>query len=189
MMKTRVLILGVILPAIFVAALCSAVSSAPNNPVNPCALLTRADVEALLNETVSDGETGKTAMPQGVSCKYSYKKKGAVYGVTVRICTTEGLRQEGFYSSAKDVFMRQKKARTASPDTARKVRVLQALGDEAFWNGFDLWILKGDHFINIIVHSFLAGTFKNSEAMEKARYDQDLALSEKVAGKVLPRIK
>jgi hypothetical protein len=188
MMKTRILTGSLALPVILLAGFCFSASAA-SSPVDPCALLTKADVEALVNETVSDGQIEKTSTPQGASCKYSYKKKGAAYGVKVKVSATDALKQEGFFSSAKDVFARQKKARMASEDTAKKVKVIPALGDDAFWNGFDLWILKGDYCINIAAHSYLAGTFKNSEAMEKARYDQDLAFSQKVAGKVLPRIR
>lgn len=156
--------------------------------LNPCDLFTKADAEALFKETISEGQAATTSMPAGVSCKYVYKKGGS-YGVTLKVSTRDALKQEGIYDSPKDVFSRQKKARMASESTAKKVKVIPGLGDDAFWNGFDLWILKGDYFINIIPSSYLAGTFKNSEAMEKARYDQDLALSQKVATTVLQKIK
>lgn len=157
--------------------------------LNPCNLFTKADAEALFKETVSEGQAAATSMPAGVSCKYVYKKKGGSYGVTIKVSERDALKQEGMYDSPKDLFSRQKKARMASESTAKKVKVIPGLGDDAFWNGFDLWILKGDYFIKIITSSYLAGTFKNTEEMEKARYDQDLALSQKVATAVLQRIK
>ncbi len=156
---------------------------------NPCDLFTKAEAETLFKEAVSDGQTGKSAMPALSTCKYSSMKKGVAYGVTIKIATTDALRQEGFYSSAKDVFTRQKKARMSSEDTAKQVKVVRGLGDDAFWNGHDLWIVRGDYFVNIVANSFLEGSFKSTEAMQKARYEQDLDLSCKVAEKVVKKIK
>lgn len=157
--------------------------------LNPCALFTKGEAEALFKEAVSEGEKGKTMMPAGVSCKYSYQKKGAYYSLTIKVATAETLKPEGLFDSPKDYFLRQKKARLASEQTAKKFKMLSGLGEEAFWSGYDLLILRGPYFINIAVHSYLGGTFKNKEAMEKARIDQDLALAQKVAEKVLPRIR
>lgn len=173
---------------VLLAAVLSGALAESRGAPNPCELFTKAEAEALFKEPVSDGQTGKGTMPATSTCKYSYRKKGATYGVTIKIATTDGLRQEGFYGSAKDVFARQKKARMASENT-KKVKAVQGLGDDAFWNGYDLWIVRGDCFINIVVGSALEGSFKNTEAMEKAREDQDLDLARKVAEKVVKRIK
>ena len=128
-------------------------------------------------------------MPAAVSCRYSFRKKGADYGVTLKVSTLETIKQEGIYDSPKDYFTRQKRARLASDITAKKFKVMPGLGDDAFWNGLALWIIKDNYCINIVVNSYLKGSFDNSEAMEKARNDQDLALARRVAEKVLPRIK
>ncbi len=173
---------------LFTAVFSSAVAQVKGAP-NPCELFTKAEAQALFKEAVSDGQTGKSAMPAANTCKYSFKKKGATYGVVIKVATTDALRQEGFYSSAKDVFARQKKARMSSEDTAKKVRVIQGLGDDAFWNGYDLWIVKGDYFINVAANSFLEGSFKNTEAMQKARYEQDLEFSRKAAEKIIQKIR
>jgi hypothetical protein len=156
---------------------------------NVCELLTRAEAQGILNESVSDGQSGKGSMPAVSTCKYSYSKKGATYGVTLKVATSDALKQEGFYASARDVFTRQKKARMSSEQTAKRLKVLPGLGDDAFWNGHDLWIVKGEYFINIVSSSFLGGAYKSSEEMEKARADQDEALARKLAEKVLPRLK
>ncbi len=179
-----------LLPAVIVAMLASVVIVAePAGAMNACDLLTKADAEGVLNETLSAGQPGKTSMPAADTCKYTYKKKGATYGVTLKVAATGALKQEGFYSSAQDVFSRQKKARMASTDTAKKTQVIPGLGDDAFWNGYDLWIVKGPYFVNIISSSFLPGTYPNTAAMEKARYDQDLSIARKIADKVLPKLK
>ncbi len=167
----------------------AAAPAAANDGVSACDLLTKAEAEGLLRESLSDGQPGKTSMPAADTCKYTYKKKGATYGVTLKVATTATLKQENFYNSAQDVFSRQKKARMASPDTAQKMRVIPGLGDDAFWNGYDLWIVKGPYFVNVISSSFLAGSFPSTAAMEKARYDQDLLIARKIAEKVLPKLK
>jgi hypothetical protein len=171
------------------AILVAAAPACAKEGAGACDLLTKAEAESLLRETLSDGRPGKTSMPAADTCKYTYKKKGATYGVTLKVATTTALKQENFYSSAQDVFSRQKKARMASADTAKKMQVIPGLGDDAFWNGYDLWILKGPYFVNIISSSFLPGSYPNTAAMEKARYDQDLLITRKIAEKVLPKLK
>ena len=159
-------------------------------PIMPCELFNRADAAGeLFKETVSEGTFCKTSFPAGESCRYLYRKKGGSYGVTVKISTTAVLRQEGIFDSAADAFARQKKALSSSDYGSKKLREVPNLGDAAFWNGSDLWVLKGDCLMIISVNSFLAGSFKNREAMDKARNEQDLALSRKVAAKALSRMK
>ncbi|MGC1404214.1 MAG: hypothetical protein WA974_14950 [Thermodesulfobacteriota bacterium] len=187
MMKTKKLICGLVVPLI--ALVSSMVFGQPKGGLLPCDLFTKAEAEALFKVAVSEGQTEKTSMPAGMSCQYSFRKKGATYGVTLKVSTLEAIKQEGIYDSPKDYFSRQKRARLASDMTAKKLKMIPGLGDDAFWNGFALSIIKGHYCINIVVNSFLRGSFQNSGALEKARYDQDLALAQKVAEKVLPRIK
>lgn len=159
------------------------------NILSPCELFNRADAEDLFKEPVSEGKFRKTSFPAGESCQYVYKKKGDAYGVTLKVATTAALRQEGMFKSASDAFTRQKNALASSGYGKQKLMGLQNLGDGAFWNGHDLWVLKGDCRMIITVNSFLPGAFKNREAMDRARNDQDLNLSRKVATKALSRMK
>ncbi len=179
----------VIFAVMFVAIIFSPAPAGAAGAVNPCDLFTKAEAEAFLKEIISSERSDKTAAPAGNSCTYFYKKKGGTYSVKLKISSTEEIKKEGMFSSAKDVFTRQKKARLANENTAKQLKVITGLGDDAFWNGYDLWIVKGDHLVNIHVSSYLGGSFKNREAMDKARADQDLDQSRKVAEKVLPKIK
>jgi len=77
----------------------------------------------------------------------------------------------------------------AKADTAQKMRSLGGLGDEAFWNGYDLWIVKGGYLLTILVQDQLAGSFKSREAMDKARAEQDFNLSQRAASVILLKIK
>jgi hypothetical protein len=63
------------------------------------------------------------------------------------------------------------------------------LGDDAFWNGSDLWVLRGDFLVVVTAHSVLEDSFKDMTAARKAREEQDLTLSQKAAQTLLPRLK
>jgi hypothetical protein len=154
-----------------------------------CGLYTRADAEGLFSQTVSDGISRPTMFPAGESCRYSFTAKGDSYGITVRISTSAAIREEGINDSAADVMTRQKKARQAGGHAAETFRPVPGLGDDAFWNGSDLWVLQGDTLLIVTVHSVLEGSFKDMTAARKAREDQGLALSQKAAQTVLPRLK
>jgi hypothetical protein len=154
-----------------------------------CGLYTRADAEGLFSQTVSDGVARTTMFPAGESCRYSFTAKGDSYGITVRISTSAAIREEGINDSAADVMTRQKKARQAGGHAAETFRPVPGLGDDAFWNGSDLWVLQGDTLLIVTVHSVLEGSFKDMTAARKAREDQGLALSQKAAQTVLPRLK
>lgn len=160
---------------------------AGTNP-DTCGLFTRADAEGLFGQTVSDGISRTTTFPAGESCRYSFTEKGDSYGFTVKISTTEAISKEGINDSAADLMARQKKARKTGY-AAKTFRSVQGLGDDAFWNGNDLWVLAGDTLVIISVHSVLAGSFKDISSARTAREEQDLSLSKKVAQTLLPRLK
>jgi hypothetical protein len=68
------------------------------------------------------------------------------------------------------------------------MKSMGGIGDEAFWNGYDLWIVRGDYVLVILAHPNLPGQFKNREAMDKARESLDLNYSQKAATMVLSKI-
>ena len=130
----------------------------------------------------------KTSFPAGAICRYTFTKNGASYSLKLRISDDAAIKEEGIQESAADVIARQKKARRNSANAAKNFREIPDLGDEAFWGGTDLWLLKGETLFIISVNTPLAGSFQNMEAMNKARSDQDLDLSLKVAETVLSRL-
>lgn len=156
---------------------------------NPCDLYTKADAEALFREKVSDGIVKKTAAPAGESCRYTFKKKGGTFGVTIKTATTPVIKQEGIFDSAKDIMARQKKARSSSEHAAKKFKAILGLGEDAFWSGTDLWVVKGETLAVITVHSVLEGGFKNRDALDAAHNEQNLTLSRKVAEVAISRVK
>ena len=157
--------------------------------VDACSVFNKADAEALFNEKVTSQKAQKVSAPAGNMCTYFFKVKGSTYSVKLKISSSEEIKAEGIFMSARDVFDRQKKARMASADTSKKMRNIPALGDEAFWNGYDLWIVKANYVFVILAHPHLPGSFKSSETMEKAREQQDLNYSQKMAMTVLTKMK
>lgn len=179
-----------LLPAIaFAAAFCFSMTSArAEGSSRPCELYTQEDAEALFNEKVSAGVMRETMLPAGESCRYTFRKHGSVFGVTVKVSTTRAIREEGIHDSAEDVFHRQVNARKSSAHAAKKCRQVQGLSDDAFWEGTSLYVLKGDILVMVTVHSVLEGSFTNREAMDAAHEKQNLGLSQEVAETVLSRL-
>lgn len=185
MKKCSFLFHAVLLMAVMFVPLTDAAAGA----LDPCDVFTKAEAEAFLKEAISSQRSDKAAAPAGSVCTYFYKKKGGTYSLKLKLSSTEEIKKEGIFKSAKDYFERQKKARTASAYASKKLKPVPGLGDDAFWSGNDLWIVKGDYLVIVLVHSELKGSFKNMDAMDKARAEQDLDQSRKLAGKVLPKIK
>lgn len=173
----------------FFVCVLSAAAAHAAGPVAACSVFTKADAEVLFNEKVTSQKAGKVSAPAGNMCTYFFKVKGGTYSVKIKISSSEEIKAEGIFMSARDVFDRQKKARMANTDTAQKMRNIPALGDEAFWNGFDLWIVRANYLFVILAHPYLPGSFKSSEAMEKAREQQDLSYSQKMAVTILSKMK
>lgn len=169
-------------------AACISAFAEEMQPPHPCELYTRADAEALFQQQVSEGVRKTTAAPAGQSCRYSFQKKGGTFGLTVRTATTGSIREEGIFSSAQDVVLRQKRARTSSDQAAKQFMVIADLGDDAFWSGSALWVLKGDLLAVINVNPMIDGLFQNRDAMDAAKSERSLALSRQVARVLLSHL-
>ena len=109
----------------------------------PCELYTQTDVEELFKENVSPGISRETLFPPGSICRYSFNKNGGSYGLNVRVCESSAIKTEGIQDSAADAMAKQKKTRKASPTASETFFPIPGLGDDAFWSGKDLWVLKG----------------------------------------------
>lgn len=153
-----------------------------------CGVYTQADASQLFQVTVSPGISKPAIMPAGGSCRYSFHQNGDVYGIKVRITDDAALQEEGIYDSVSDLMARQKQARHSNTYAAQKYREISGLGDEAFWNGDDLWVRKGEALVMITVNSFLAGSFKDMEAAAAAKEEQNLSLSQQAAQVILLRL-
>lgn len=184
--KNMVLVLFWVLTALVIPLTWGPVSASATP--DPCEIFTRQDAEVLFKEPVSEGKVREASLPAGIACRYSFKKGENVYGVTVRLSTSDAIVEEGIHESAKDVFERQVKARRSNEEASKKLIEIDDLGDGAFWEGTSLWTLKGDYLVIITVHSVLEGSFGSMDEMNAAQQEQDLALSVEVTGTVLERL-
>ncbi len=155
---------------------------------NACHLITQADVGMILGVKVSDGLSRASSMPAGQSCRYTYQKNGSVYGVTVKISTDDDIKDEGLNDSAADLMSRQKKARANHAYASTTLKEISNIGDDAFWNGTDLWVLTGNNLFIVKSNSYLAGAFESKDEAKKAAEAQDLQFSLNIAKVVISRL-
>jgi hypothetical protein len=152
---------------------------------NACELLTRDDADKILGATVSAGVSRTTMMPAGQSCRYTYQMNGSVYGVTLRITTDSEIKEEGLNDSAADLMSKQKKARAGHAYAATTFKEITGLSDDAFWNGTDLWVLKGRLLFIVKSNAYLSGTFKNKDEAKQAAETRNLQISLDIAKVVM----
>lgn len=155
---------------------------------NACTLITQADVGMILGVRVSEGLSRTTTMPAGQSCRYSYPKNGAVYGVTVKVSTDDDIKDEGINDSAADLMSRQKKARAHHAYASTTLNEVNNIADDAFWNGTDLWVLTGKNLLIVKSNSYLAEAFESKDEAKKAAEAQDLQFSLNIAKVVISRL-
>lgn len=184
----RLLIAASLLLATLACQLTSLPEALAENPTGPCALFAREDAEQLFGHTVENGTLRTTMFPAGESCRYTFTEQGDSYGITVRIATSATIREEGMNDSAADLMTHQKQARQGTGHAAETFLELPGPGEEAFWNGTDLWSRDGEHLLIITVHAMLEGQFRDMASAGKALAEQNLALSLQAAETVLARL-
>ena len=180
--------LGIILSFMLVVAPFVMPRESHGEQLNPCELLTRDDAGRILGAKVPAGVSRTTMMPAGKSCRYTYQMNGSVYGVTLRITTDSEIKEEGFNDSAADLMSKQKKARAGHAHAATTFKEIAGLSDDAFWNGTDLWVLKGRVLFIVTSNGYLSGAFKNKDKAEKAAETRNLQVSLEIAKIVISRL-
>jgi hypothetical protein len=178
----------IILSFLLIVAPVAILKEAHGQQLNACELFTRDDAGKILGTTVSAGVSRTTMMPAGQSCRYTYQQNGSTYGVTVRIATDSEIKEEGINDSARDLMSRQKKARTDHAYAATTFTEMTSLADDAFWNGTDLWVLKGSVLFIVKSNSYLSGTFKSKDEARKAAETKNLQFSLDIAKIVISRL-
>lgn len=178
----------IILLLLFIAVLVVLPRESHGQQLNACELLTRNDAGKILGSAVSAGVSRTTMMPAGQSCRYTYQMNGSVYGATVRVTTDSEIKEEGFNDSAAGLMNRQKKARADHAYAATTFKEISSVADDAFWNGTDLWVLKGRVLFIVKSSSYLSGAFKNKDEAREAAEAQNLQFSLDIAKVVIPRL-
>jgi hypothetical protein len=140
--------------------------------VDVCALLTSADVEAVLGDSVK--ERKPTPQPSGdLTTAHCFFATSSSRSVSLML-TTEGARKHGgltpreywrkqFHGDSREKGEEEGKERGSSP------RRIAGLGDEAFWMGTRfagaLYVLRGQTFLRISV----GGLRNEQERVEKSK--------------------
>lgn len=185
----RLLVAASLLLAALACQLTSLPEALAENPTGPCALFVREDAEQLFGHAVEDSTLRTTMFPAGESCRYTFTEQAESYGITVRIATSAAIREEGMNDSAADLMSRQKQARQGSKGHAAETFLeLPGPGEEAFWNGTDLWSRNGDNLLIITVHAMLKDQFPDMASANAALAEQNLALSLQAAEIILARL-
>ncbi|MCL4441425.1 MAG: DUF3558 domain-containing protein [Firmicutes bacterium] len=136
--------------------------------VDPCALLTRAEVEAALGEQVKEPEFKDSKNPLGQKlCFYAPVSEKADRFIQLSVVQNGGmaknLREQGY--NVEQLYRDTKKNfADATP--------VPGIGDEAFWGTSGLHILKGNVYLNIS-----PGNTSKPENLELAKRLAGIALS------------
>lgn len=153
-----------------------------------CLLFTQAEAGVIFQESVSPGIARARMTPAGSSCRYTFTKEGNIYGLNLSHCTDAAIAEEGIHESAADVMARQLRAMKNSSYASTLLKIIPDMGDEAFWNGTDLWMRKGGHLVIIKPSPHLEGSFADMDAADAAREERSRALAIQVGEMILPRL-
>jgi hypothetical protein len=167
----HVLILGLLAPA-------PAVRQPPAaKPPDACALLTDADVRAVLGVTVTERQPG-TQQARGLLLSQCYLGTGTARSVSIAVAgnTTSGgktVTPRGFWRDqfhGRDEHTSEPKGEPREQDGETEARPIRGVGDEAFWSGTRiagaLYVLRGNTFIRVSV----GGINDEKERIEKSRH-------------------
>ena len=126
-------------------------SASAGGDIDPCALVTAAEAETVLEGPVGAGERPKEANfpPRLVTCRYVAKRgdRVAVMTVMVRRGDTDSEARIGF---------------TQSKEQFPGAEAVSGLGQDAFWIGNQLNVLQGRDYLNI------GGDFDRATAQQLA---------------------
>lgn len=171
----------------FLCAMTSGLVRAADS-ADACLLFSQADASGLLLKDVSPGISRAATLPAGSSCRYTYSEGGEVYGLTLVHCTDATIAEEGVHDSAAEVMSRQLRARKGNETASSLLRILPAMGDEAFWDGTSLWMRKGAHLVRITPNPHLEGAYADMAAADAARRESSLGLAVQASETILPRL-
>jgi hypothetical protein len=145
--------------------------------IDACALLTNADLESILGETIKDRKPG-TQVAGALTTSQCFFASASARSVSLTVTRTNPAGRSGV--TAREYWRRQFHAGEHDAEDDRRARPVPGLGDEAFWTGTRfagaLYVLRGDVFVRISVGGI---------GDEKARIDA----SKRLAREVLRRVK
>ncbi|MCP4600161.1 MAG: hypothetical protein GY847_06435 [Proteobacteria bacterium] len=156
--------------------------------IDPCTLLTKADVESVLGEAVGDGRERDTISPAGKRCTYATKEIATLKEATLTIHSTEDIIAEGIFDSAEDVYNRQKNAVLDSDHGQERFQEVTGFGEDACWVDGTLRILQDDRYITIEVSGLPVEGAASSEELQEMIDTKTLAAEKTLAEMALQRL-
>jgi hypothetical protein len=144
-------------------------------PIDACALLTTADLESVLGETIKDRKPG--TQPAGPLLTSQCLIETSAKSVSVTVTRTNPAAPTDL--TAREYWKRQFHAAEHNGEDDRRARPIAGIGDEAYWTGNRfagaLYVLRGGAFLRLSV-----GGIRD----EKTRID----VSQRLAREALARL-
>ncbi|HXH22161.1 MAG TPA: hypothetical protein VNN10_09030 [Dehalococcoidia bacterium] len=141
--------------------------------VDACALVTRAEAEALLGSAVADTQKGPVGPFQ--SCGY-YSSAGVFDFVQVQACRCLGGNQ--FDASA----------RAGGEALGVTVKPVAGVGDKAYWLNGILWVQKGPYAVNLWISTAAltreGGQALQGEALERKALPKHIEVAQRVLARL-----
>lgn len=143
----------------------------PGSGIDPCALVTKEDAEAILGSPVD--EPKRQTLDPFETCIYSAGTlaKGVQLLVGSDVYTTDSGFDDAMESAARSLGV--------------EPNPIPGLGDKAYWLAGSLWVLKGNITFNLMV---LTPELTDPQRDEEVREQEALSATTDLAKKVLLRI-
>jgi hypothetical protein len=186
MLRKLFLVLSILATALF--------AGGEKGALDPCQLLTKQEAEKVLGTAVKPGRLNSSGTLFGtLSCEYltvdRFEKSGSV---TVMVGTTAFMKaNDAIFESAKEKYEKEKQAHIQALKAQHKGKsfdAIEGLGDDAYWNGVGLSILKGETYLSIRVSASSGLHAKSAHKLAKKSSEKNLALSKEIAQIVLPKL-
>jgi hypothetical protein len=168
--------------------------SSPALALDPCALVTKAEVEKIMGEEVSGPFPAQvTGMTAGVRCSYKtaapLAQRGRVGTLQVVVYDQETMAQGVLFKSPREYFAKNRRALEKS---SKNLRDVPGLADQAFWlSGPDtLHLLAGEYYLQLQVKDMVQMKAKTMSDLSQKVSAHRLELSIRIARDfLLPRLK
>ncbi|HWQ99517.1 MAG TPA: hypothetical protein VN397_01565 [Candidatus Methylomirabilis sp.] len=151
--------------------------AAPGQPdemvftVDPCALITADDAKQILGGTVSPAFTDQSVDFGSRHCRYTTTRESELSRIIeFTVHESDNLKKSLYELPANEYFARLKTAHFAS--NPEETGQLSGIGDDAYWDGSMIRVLRGNYLLNLSARGFGSGgedtDQKNREATLKA---------------------
>lgn len=147
-------------------------SKGPVFTVDPCVFITKSDAEAIAGGPMNEPLQDESQDPAGKSCRYfSTQESNLSRAVEIQVLESDNLKMSLYGWPADEYFSHFKAGHKNAGDDFEQ---LQGLGDDAYWWGSNVFVLKGKYVLMVSARGFGSGgedtEAKNKEATIKAAH-------------------